>query len=44
MPVVTVYPRKEEPIKLEVNQLFYFEDSQVVLQASYTTTGFILPY
>jgi hypothetical protein len=44
MPVVTVYPRKEEPIKLEANQLFYFEDSQVVLQASYSTTRFILPY
>jgi hypothetical protein len=30
---------KEMPIQPEVNRLFYFEDSQVVLQVSHCITG-----
>ena len=47
MPVVTVYESRssrEVPSKPEVNRLFNFEDSQVVLQVSHSTTGFLLPY
>ena len=33
---------EEEPLRPEVNRPFYFEDSQVVLQASHCITG--LPY
>ena len=41
MPVVNVYEPKKEPIKPELDRTFYFDDSQVVLQASHTFTVFL---